>query len=376
VGLIFFVYGYFALGYLVHVPQNLEHVAVVCLRFVFALVGMTLLYMAMFMYEDDRGKQQNLLVNLWVKVKEREEESLGRQATVLRFAAQIASSGMNRTLGDQIWSIWSLVVSVSLSLSSVYFVFFVLIVMGQSGYSKQSEIKFLCTAIVYFAYGLYLAPRIFRSGKRLHKVLGIVFLCIIVIGASGWIDSNSFGGFVMSISGLRAGLWELVPIVGFGAACDVLIIALNRKIIRIMANSASRAWLFFAFVSNLVCCLFIGYTTIRFARVFISGFGDPFVVWLCHLMNIGTRGGRLKVTEMLSGAASTNLFTMLVVSSFLLVTVAALMHRLLWPIVGRSLNALYEWEILKSRTTQFTLGIGCLVFAIPQLGAILKQFKT
>ena len=55
-----FLYGPHIL-YRVGVNQNVQHVLMLFLHCIFAIVGMIFLYMAAFMYEDERGNQQNRL---------------------------------------------------------------------------------------------------------------------------------------------------------------------------------------------------------------------------------------------------------------------------------------------------------------------------
>jgi uncharacterized membrane protein (Fun14 family) len=56
-------------------------------RVVSALIGLTFLYMALFMYHDEAGILQNRSVNLWVRVNEKHEAFLSKQALVMKVSA-------------------------------------------------------------------------------------------------------------------------------------------------------------------------------------------------------------------------------------------------------------------------------------------------
>ena len=337
------------------------------LHCIFAIVGMIFLYMAAFMYEDERGNQQNRLVNLWVKVKEREETSLSRQLALVRYSAQIAGLGLNRILGERLFSLWTFTVSFSLSIASGCLFF------GYMISRVNVRLTPLAAGGVFLFYGLVVAPNLFKKRRGwlaiclLSSLFGIILLFMTIVPFSGhqsslqWVIEN----------GLFYSAFLTLPIL-FGVVCDVVLLAVNRLLAARMSSTTKATTLLWGALYNLLWSVFLA-DTLRF--IFLSGEDrDPL---LSFVNSFVSSFGNDKYTAELAVvlAISTNLFTLLASSLFFIVTGVAFGHRVRWPVAGRLLNALYEWKIFANKTVQLSIGLGCLVFAIPQAGTILKAFK-
>lgn len=52
-----------------------------------------------------------------------------------------------------------------------------------------------------------------------------------------------------------------------------------------------------------------------------------------------------------------------------------LLHKVLWPIAGRVINALYENEVFKNKKLLLGVAVPLLVIAVPQSAHLLELFK-
>ncbi len=101
------------------------HVASLAIRVLSGLIGFGFLYMAVFMYADERCKQQNRLVDLWVSVKAKEESALSTYSALIKSSSELALLGLRRLFGEKMISSWTVAVSISLSMASVCLLSFV-----------------------------------------------------------------------------------------------------------------------------------------------------------------------------------------------------------------------------------------------------------
>src|SRR5438128_3844359 len=90
-------------------------------RFGLFVFGVVLVYVAVFLYEDEQGKIQNGLEDLWLRLAERQQTALAQHGAFLHIAARIANSWLDRLFGKQLLSLRSIGVSVCYSLASFLF---------------------------------------------------------------------------------------------------------------------------------------------------------------------------------------------------------------------------------------------------------------
>lgn len=68
-----------------------------------------------------------------------------------------------------------------------------------------------------------------------------------------------------------------------------------------------------------------------------------------------------------------NIFTAFASSAFLLSPLLLLLHRALWPVLGRILYPLARHQIIRNRKAMGALGTGCIAFAFPLMPAAIKS---
>jgi len=156
----------------------------------------------------------------------------------------------------------------------------------------------------------------------------------------------------------------------FGVACDLVLLIVNRWLIRAMAETDRIRVLVLGFLLNLilVACLAdlslfaIGVTLHHATR-------DPMGLLSSFAIFQGDSG------KFLARAFLTNMFTLIASSSVLIVMAVACCHRVLWPFAERSVNALYEWNIFTNKPLQVAIAVALLRFASPALRPIVAFLK-
>ena len=88
------------------------------IRALLALGGSVLLYMAFFLYENERGQIQNRLEELWIAIDDQARKVPGKNAAFLREIVGIASATFDRFFGKKILSWRSVAVSACFSIAS------------------------------------------------------------------------------------------------------------------------------------------------------------------------------------------------------------------------------------------------------------------
>jgi uncharacterized membrane protein YsdA (DUF1294 family) len=346
-----------------------EHLASFLARAVAGLLGAAFLYMALFMYQDERGKQQNRLVNLWIAVAEREASALSAHAALIRRSSQLALAGFQDLFGDRLLTLRTLAISLALSLCSNTLV---------SATDKEftfPAIPITLFSLVFGVYGVYGAPELFRR-KRPRAALVLLgcllLLYQLVLVRMDMADSKeTLGTDAVDFVAI------LIISCSFGLVCDLLLLTVNRTLLRLMAKTTSAALLFAGMAYNLLLAVVLADSL----RYIYSGYrgparsGDPLFVLFDRMTSTDSLGGDIILGIITAWAFSTNFFTMLTAASVVLVLVAALVHRFTWPLLGRTVSAIYAWEILSSRKVQFSAAAACLLFAVPRFSSLFRLFK-
>src|SRR5438132_7990868 len=81
-------------------------------------VGSVLIYLAVFLYEDEQGRIQNTLEELWLKIDARRQSTASQHVSFMRAIALTVSIQLDRFLGPRLFSVQSIGVSICCSVVS------------------------------------------------------------------------------------------------------------------------------------------------------------------------------------------------------------------------------------------------------------------
>jgi hypothetical protein len=90
----------------------------IALRVVALIVGLTCIYAALFLYENEQGKVQSTLEDWWLRIDEKQHSWLSRHTTFMREVAGLVGRAFDQLFGKRILSFQSVSVSTCYSIAS------------------------------------------------------------------------------------------------------------------------------------------------------------------------------------------------------------------------------------------------------------------
>lgn len=311
------------------------------------IAGLVLIYVAIFLYEDEAGKIQNVLENMWLKIEERRSVAMSRQLAFVRISSGLAENAFDRVLGRKPISKRSIGVSASLSIASIYLLVLVAPGIFPFGYvlNDRTRMFFLISLFVY----LILA--VLPTWIHRHSVITAWFWAVLLSAVvkapiayrvAGLPLSEVFSTKLLS----RNVLFTLG--ISVGIVCDLLFLAFSRRMLRWNSGALSFSILCLAALLNFVFAF-----VILFAPAW-SHIG---------LEASRERGGSwFLLGRVIWYAVTSNLFIAIVALGFFTLGLTVVLHRALWPVLERPIYALQRLGIAKRSKLLGSLGVA-LVFA-------------
>ncbi len=299
--------------------------------------GGLLLYGSMFLYEDEQGKVQNRLEGWWVKLDDQGREVTSNYGLFLRRLSRLTSDRLDALFGDRLLTIQAFLVSFLLSLASV---------AASAPFWPSSEP--LIWRVVEALFGFLLIAFAVSVGSATAREVRWALALILLLEASLTVIAVTGGSDPM----LRYSImWAIVM---GSILCDWMVIALVRWTLQRISDNRRTLPLIAVLVANLCA-----------ASALVLG---PLIPERGRFL-IDRRWG-ISAGEVLSRG---NLVDALVVGAFLLSVALALLHRLLWPTLSRSLYAIQALGIERRRKLFFGLGIALLVLGGLKVPEALKR---
>jgi hypothetical protein len=339
-------------------------------RIISGILGLLFGYMGLFMFRDERGELQNRLADFWVRVNTEYEGRMNREASVIRGAAEAAETGMRWLFGEKLISLRLIIFSASASMASVGFT------LVADAYANARYFAWLCLVggAASLICGWYCA-RILVPRGRVYRAL-----CYFALEVLMWLFILSFI-WILSIDDYRRLLldkmigYDLIlislTILG-GLGCDLVLLVTTRRLIKLTAHARTGILMFLG-ISFSALWGFLQIEAIRATMISTeqeSALHDVFVKAISRLLDQDS----LLVPVILFGIKGM-LFNLLAATSIFIVLAVVLSHRIIWPILSRLINALYEWEVCTNKVLQLGASIAFLTFAFPWVGLVLKLFK-
>ncbi|MFP5204501.1 MAG: hypothetical protein ACLGP3_11255 [Acidobacteriota bacterium] len=331
-------------------------------------------YLALFTYPDESDRLVNRLEDLWVRIAGESQGLLVAQANLVKISSSFITQGLSWVLGARLISVQAIAVSFSLSYSSL-----LILTCGQNGYSSVQTAAMLMGSVGLFAYGAF-AVRKLCLRKMPSLALGIPLVLYLLISSYGFFQGR-LDDQVFSYSNLMEWAVELgfsLAALGFGVLCDLLLLVANRMILRSMSVTRKLSVLLWGFIYNLVWVGFLvasiwdalngGRMVERIADYLVPGSSNSLILQSSDVLS-------WIVAALVQAAFESNLFTLAVSTGLFLLVLVALGHRIFWPSAERLIYALYQWKVFKDRKLQIALGFALLLFAFPNLHAVVARFK-
>lgn len=318
-----------------NIPAQFGQVVV---RIVIAGLGFLLIYLALFLHEDEEGKLQNRIEELWCRIYDLQEKALSKAVLFIQAVLKLTNRGFDALLGVKLFSFRSVVVTLCYSWASLLLVLGGRVLFLRPIASHQFfAAGMLGVAFLMCGYGTFPAFLHTQFSIRLWQVLTTMFLLLL-----------SFLFYVVSASGYGVFEWRAAIAVAtfttFAVLCDILFVAANRLIVRFSSGLSSLKQLLVMLLVNVVL-------------------GVLYVAPLKAGFRQGGFGGRWG--ELVFFVSATNLFTALSALSIVFVMLIALLHRLLWPTVERPVYAIARHGVARKPVVLIPISLMLLTWAIP-----------
>jgi hypothetical protein len=315
------------------------------MRIAAGLAGALLLYVALFLYEDEELRLQNRLEALWRFINTLQSSSLSKEAAFLRETSRITNRGLDLLLGEKLFSVQ--LVAIAMCFSFVSILWFIAVSHFYSNFNPLIDI----VAVVFLLLGLApimrskapASPRLRKHGGRTnwyYPFLIVLVLSTAVICERYWLGYDEWTPFLA------------LGILG-GTLSDSLFFVFFRWILRKVAGF-SNVW------------------TLGLCGVAMAAVGGLLVAPSISLQDrVGDlasgAGGDAEFYSTLTAmmVSATNWVDAICAVLAIGVMTVLLLHRILWPLIKRPLYAANRKQLIKNSKLLGTLGTACILYAFP-----------
>lgn len=302
------------------------------------LVGMLVLYIGFFLYEDEEGVLQNRITEFSKSLR---AKSQGSDFPLVSAVAGFVNRALNRFLGNAMLSWRMLFCSVNLSFAGIF------VLVG-----------FIC-AIQHYLGGIAL------SGSIALVFVGVIFLtskypkpwvnalgCIpSAIFAYGWLRAFSIIGFCTLLVGLGS---------------DILLVTAVRTSLRILLRESTA--LLFGIAISLQVAILAGMFYVPWILI------DSRFLW--RAMRSNHYGAYTILTQFMTGSFMLNISTGVMAGVFILILLFLLSHKIFWPTVARLLYPIARFKVMQNRKFLFSVAVTCFAMASPTFSEWLKKIPA
>jgi hypothetical protein len=321
-------------------------------RILIGALGVLAFYAAFFMYEDEEGRWQNRIEQLWISISDRALLVGSKSAAFFNKVADIVTVGFNRMFGVHLMSLRMIGASTAYSLAFFLLLYYVL--ESSSAQVIINEVAFNTRHIVLvFAVIFALAailPAVFAS----RWFVAISFFPLAIIALYFWVDIST----QIAANKVPEGPIILAMSMPIGVASDILLLAVVRSLVRYISINAAISRILLATVSQIMVGL-----------VLILG---P-ILFLIFLQVIGSNPGKM-LSRGIEFVSVFNIFSAILAFSFSLTLIAVLLHRLTWPSLGRLIYPFARYEFVRNRKFLATFGSVCIMFSFQFQASSLSGF--
>jgi hypothetical protein len=337
---------------LVYMPNLFDHAwhhIYTVLKIVIFSGGIFLVYVGVFLKEDSEGKLQNSLEVLWVSINDQESVSISKNVAFLRTVASVLTRGLDRLLGEHLFSLRALAVSSCYSLGSIFLSWVVIMLDSwfKNGYMKEyfdtlmwdlpMAAGLLCLGTLQ---GGIRRPIIYKAWYIAVLILSVI--AFLLLYGEGLFD---FGGFDGTPS-------PAVAVISFastllaGIAFDAAFIAATRYMLRRSSRMSSAFNIAeMVLINILVACLLVA------APAYFVHAPTYFIF-------------PETATERVAGLVGTsNMIDLFVSLLFVMMALLLLAHRLVWPMLDVPVYALQRIGVIGRRKLMVLVGFMMLSFS-------------
>lgn len=304
------------------------------------ILGSAILYVAIFLYEDEEGRYQNWLEELWIKIRYERDRVLTAATTLFVLAANSTSRIFDRVFGPRLFSSRAALVSICLSFASFYlFVPLVSLVLKTSSIPKNAPLTSLIQALGFLALALIPAFMDSKWELRIWQVC-VMFVIGRLIAPIGYVVITRMGFH----SAVRFGTFMMF-LLGLSFTFDLVFLGFTRWMLRRASTMAGTPQIIGLLAANSFIAVGLVVTPFKLFERFAptdpqhySVFGlASFVVIILNIVDLGL-----------------SLLVFFVLAVFTL-------HRLFWPLMERPIYAVARYGLIKRKWLLWSVGLALVI---------------
>lgn len=329
----------------------------VSLKLVAGLLALPLLYVAIFLYKDEREGVQNYLDQSWKALRKRQGIAISSHVAFMQTVADMTSGLFSRIFGERYFSLRAFAVSICLSMLSLLVSLVVQVlyesVAPEDFPEKMLVVGILVIVIVPFVICLVLSIRFPRLSQK-KTWLFLVFCAALIVTVEILRDEADLTAwYVATLLVGSAG----ILIVSF--TCDIAFMAITRQAVRWASGLNSFPKIVGIIILNLLMTSALlayplwwssqqlAYDSGANKLATLTGAYDP-VAGLGEIVNV---------------LSCSNFVDALAASIFIIFGVLMLLHRVFWPLLARPVYALADLGVIGHRKLFGTVGLVLMGYA-------------
>lgn len=324
------------------------------------IVACLLIYVAEFLYEDEELKIQNRLEGWWIRLNDKQHSALSLSTRFMQGIAQLVTRGFDRLFGKPLFSLRALVASFCYSFVSLYISveFLIILRIGKPAHVPSLSVGTLW--VVFFAVGG--TYPLFLKDQVIYRIRNFSISLYLILDLGLLVAFTKDVIQVVVLTGARVGLSAAVHLIEFmvltvasSFVSDFLYIAITRWMLRKMPKIEKSYKIVFGIMINILIMVglitvpaYLGLMTLLKFHSFMVGVALIFCLFL-------------------------NSIDVLVCLTFIVLALALLVHRLVWPVLERPLYAFARLDVVGRKKLLYVAAV--VLFALscwPQVATWLR----
>jgi hypothetical protein len=327
-------------------------------RAIVFLIGVVAFYVSVFMHEDEQGRLQNRIDELWVAIDDRQKLVGSRAAAVFNKVAGVVSNAFDRIFGRKLISIQLVGVSTSLAFAGMFLglgfvlAFLLHLLRKLPVYPPNLPPSFGASLSLVTGFLLIVGSVLFVIGALPsvlpYRIVRIFSLLPAVVSIGGAIRLALHHLPIGEQLGLLAALF-------IGVFFDIALLAGVRKSLRWMKEQNDAIRICLTMVAHIAMAIVIVWVPMDLAVAVKAKFPSK------------------ALQNFLFGIGAFNLFTSAVACTFVITLLFVFLHRIFWPVLERLVYPFARYRVVRNPKAMATIGAACVVFALPSLRGVVAS---
>lgn len=330
------------------------------LRILAIACGAILIYASIFLYEDEEGKIQNKLEDLWLKISNARKYALSKHTAFMQMIAKLMTIGFDRIFGSRLFSLQS--IGVSICYAMVFLNLTLLIISRNDTYDSLSSLL--------FSLILGTIPVLIRDKFWLR----VWFMLFVFLSLTSFILPMlyySIAAFYLHHTDAALILLVIIISIGLSAALFTLFIGIMRKSLNRISTSESVLKISLAALFNGIPFLIL-YVLFKLMLHNIASYSERRL-----FADFNTSLSTFLMIAVFCGWFVNGVFVMTAII-FVSLSLLMVLHRLFWPFLDRPIYSLQKLGIAKRSKLLGSMGAMLIMAAlggVTWLDKVIEKFN-